>query len=318
MEQMIYVASHDPQGGIYRFSLSGDGRLTLLERYPMDRPAWLCRSGNKLYALLREPFMMHSGVAEFDIRPDGSLQQVGKIRPTHGAVAAHILCWRGSLYAANYLTGTTVRLPDKIVAHSGSSVNPRHQDCSHPHCLTPTPDGKYLCINDLGTDCIYVCTPDLEEVSRVSVPAGSGPRHLVFSRDGRFAYGSNEMASTVSVFSYCDGVLTHLKAISSLPGDFRGENSGAAIRLSPDGRTLYASNRGHDSVCIWDVEGDKLTGKRFLMVQGQSPREMVLAGKFLLCGNEGSATITVFNLETGELTDRASVVRPWGILPVQL
>ena len=70
-------------------------------------------------------------------------------------------------------------------------------------------------------------------------------------------------------------------------------------------------------MCIWDVDGASLKNQRFLMVQGQSPREMVLAGKFILCGNEGSATITVFHLETGELTDRVSVVRPWGILPVE-
>lgn len=316
MEQTVYVASHDPQGGILRFSLSDEGRLKERERYPLDRPAWLCVEGNRLYAVLREPFMMQSGIASFEIQPDGSLRQLGKIQPVHGTVSAHILAWEGRLYSANYLTGTTTLMPDKILAHNGSSVNPKRQDCAHPHCLTPTPDGKYLCINDLGTDCIYICTPDLVEVSRVRVPAGSGPRHLVFSKDGRFAYGSNEMASTVSVFSYSDGVLTHLAAYSSVPDDFQEENSGAAIRLSPDGKTLYASNRGHDSVCIWDVEGEKLTGKRFLMVQGKSPREMSLAGKFMLCGNEGSGTITVFNLETGELTDRVEVVRPWGILPV--
>lgn len=318
MEQTIYVASHDPAGGILRFCLSDSGKLTLVDRYPLDRPAYLCREGDRLYALLREPFMMHSGVATFEILPDGALKQMDGILPTHGAVAAHILAWRGRLYAANYLTGTTVCMPDTIVCHPGSSVDPARQSCSHPHCLTPTPDGKYLCINDLGTDCIYVCTPDLREVSRVRVPAGSGPRHLVFSQDGKYAYGSNEMASTVSVFAYEEGKLTHLAAHSSVPEDFTGVNSGAAIRQSSDGRTLYASNRGHDSVCIWDVDGEILTGKRFLMVNGSSPREMTLAGKFLLCGNEGSATITVFDLNTMEQTDAVQVVRPWCILPASV
>ena len=317
MAQYIYVASHDPQGGILRFALSEQGRLTLLERCPMDRPAYLCAEGNMLYALLREPFMMQSGIAAFEIQPDGTLVQQGKIQPTHGTVAAHLLHWKGSLYAVNYLSGTSIRMPDRIVAHNGSSVNPTRQDSSHPHCLTPTPDGKYLCICDLGTDCIYVVTPDLAEVSRVQAPAGSGPRHLVFSADGRFAYGSNEMGSTVSVYGYRDGVLTHLEVHSTVPEDFAGENTASAIRLSSDGKNLYVSNRGHDSVCIWGVDGEKLTAKRFVMAQGKSPREMVLAGKFLLCGNEGCGTITVLDLKTGELTDRVEVVRPWGILPVE-
>jgi len=317
MTDYIYVASHDAQGGILRLQLSPEGKLTLIDRYPIDRPAYLCAEGDRLYALLREPFMMQSGVAEFAIREDGSLVQLGKIQPVHGTVAAHILARGGRIYTANYLSGTTTLLPDRILAHNGSSVNPTRQDCSHPHCLTPTPDGKYICINDLGTDSIYVCTPELEEVSRVEVPAGSGPRHLVFSRDGKYAYGSNEMTSTVSVFSYEEGRLAHLAVHSSLPEDFSGGNSGSAIRLSADGRNLYASNRGHDSVCIWDVDGPELRNPRFLMTNGASPREMTLAGKWLLCGNEHSGTITVFNLQTGVQTDTFPAVNPWCILPLE-
>ena len=318
MEQTIYVASQDPQGGIYRYSLSQQGKLTLQQQYPLDRPAYLCAEGNRLYALLREPFKMQSGIAAFEIQPDGSLISLGPVQPTHGTVAAHVMARDGVVYAVNYLSGTTIRMPDRIVAHNGSSVNPKRQESSHPHCLTPTPDGKYLCVCDLGTDYIYVYTPELVEVSRVAVTAGAGPRHLVFSKDGKYAYGSNEMASTVSVYGYHDGVLTHLADHSSLPEDFQGESTGSAIRLSEDGKVLCTSNRGHDSVCIWDVDGEKLSGKRFVMVQGQSPREMVLAGNFLLCGNEHSATITVFDLHTGELTDRVEVIRPWGILPVNV
>ena len=316
MAQFVYIASHENQGGILRCRLTDGGKLELLDKTPLDRPSYLCREGKKLYALLREPFMMQSGIAEFAIQPDGALIQQGKILPTHGTVGAHILAVNGQVYSANYLSGTTTRMPDRVLAHNGSSVHPKRQDCSHPHCLTLTPDGKYLCINDLGTDCIYVCTLDLEEVSRVQVPAGSGPRHLVFSPDGKYAYGSNELDSTVSVFSYEDGVLTHLQTVSSLPEGFTAENSGSAIRLSPDGRTLYASNRGHDSVCIWDVQDSSLTGKRFLMTGGKSPREINLAGEYLLCGNEGSGTVTVFDLNTGEKTDEFPAVNPWCILPV--
>lgn len=318
MAEFIYVASHDPEGGIARFTLSEGGKLTLVDQFPIDRPAFLCTEGNKLYAVLREPFMMQSGVATFEILGDGSLMQLGSVQPVHGTVAAHILAHNGNVYTANYLTGTTTRMPDKILAHNGSSVHPTRQTCSHPHCLTVTPDGQYICINDLGTDCIYVCTLDLEEVSRVQVQPGSGPRHLVFSPDGKFAYGSNELSSTVSVFSYEEGKLTHLADHSTLPENFSGESTGSAIRLSQDGRILYVSNRGHDSVCVFDVDGAALTGKRFLMSGGESPREVNLVGNYLLCGNENSATITVIDLKTGIQTDCVPMVRPWCILPVKV
>ena len=314
MEQILYIASHELQGGILRCGLSDGGKLTVLDKVALDRPAYLCVEGNRLYAVLREPFMMQSGVASFEILPEGELRQLGPIEPAHGTVAAHVLARNGVVYTANYLTGTTTRMPDGILAHNGSSVNPKRQECSHPHCLTLSPGGDFLCISDLGTDCVYVVTPELEEVSRTRVPEGSGPRHLVFSPEGRFAYGANELSSTVSVYSWADGKLTHLYALSALPEGYTDTSYSSAIRISPDGRTLYVSNRGHDSVCIWDVEGEKLTNQRFLKSNGKSPREINLFGDYLLCGNEGSGTVTVFDLRTMEQTDTLEVVNPWCIL----
>lgn len=314
MEQLLYIASHEPRGGILRCRLCDGGKLRLLDKVPLDRPAYLCAEGNRLHAVLREPFMMQSGVAAFEILPGGELCQLGAIQPAHGTVSAYVLSKNGVVYTANYLTGTTTRMPDKILAHNGSSVDPERQTCSHPHCLTLSPDGKYLCISDLGTDCIYVVTLALEEVSRVQAPAGSGPRHLVFSPEGGFAYGANELNSTVSVYSWADGKLTHLYALSALPEGYTETSYSSAIRISPDGRTLYVSNRGHDSVCIWDVAGEKLTNQRFLKSNGKSPREINLLGDYLLCGNEGSSTVTVFDLRTMEQTDTLEVVNPWCIL----
>ena len=104
MEQTIYVASQDPQGGIYRYSLSRQGKLTLQQKYPVDRPAYLCAEGNRLYALLREPFAMQSGIAAFEIQPDGSLVSLGPGQPTHGTVASHVLAWEGALLAPLFCT----------------------------------------------------------------------------------------------------------------------------------------------------------------------------------------------------------------------
>lgn len=319
MSHYLYIASQDVTGGILCCRLTADGRLEQLHRTSVDRPAFLCAGDGKLFALLREPFQMQSGIATYRIQPDGSLLPEGDIAPVHGTVSAHILHHRGRLYTANYLSGTTTRMPDKLLAHNGRSVDPDRQTCSHPHCVTPTPEGDYLCINDLGTDCIYVCTPDLEEVSRVSLPAGSGPRHLVFSPDGRFAYCSNEMGASVSVLSYQRGHLTLLHTVSALPEDYHGPSSGSAIRLSPDGKTLYVSLRQHDSVCVLSADGPELHPLRWIPSGGESPREIWLEDDFLLCANENSHNIQVISLKDPNhpvLTSTFPVTRPWCILCV--
>lgn len=314
MRRTLYIASQDATGGILRCTLSEEGKLELVERCPVDRPAYLCRDGRKLYALLREPFQMQSGVAEFDILPDGSLERAGEILPAHGTIGAHIYAREGRVYTANYLSGTTTLLPDRILAHNGRSVDPVRQTCSHPHCITPTPDGQYLCITDLGTDCIYVCTMDLAEVSRTTVPAGAGPRHLVFSPDGRTAFCSNEMGASVSVFAYEDGRLTPAGVYSTCPEGYTGTITASAICISPEGDRLYVSNRGHNSAAVFAVEGRTLKDRRFLPCRGDSPREMALVGDFLLFGNENSHTVTVFHRKTEEFRSEFPAVRPWCIL----
>lgn len=319
MEKFLYVASQDAEGGILRMRLDAQGQLHLEDFTPMDRVSYLCREGNRLYALLREPFQMQSGVQAFAIHADGTLEKQGEAEPVHGAISAHLWAKDGVVYTANYLSGTTTRMPDKLIAHNGKGPNPDRQTCSHPHCITPTPDERYICICDLGTDRIEVYTLDLEKVSEVSVVPGSGPRHLVFSEDGQYAYCSNEMGSTVSVFSYKNGVLTHLDAVSTLPADYEGESTASAIRLAGD--RLYVSNRGHDSVCVFSVDGASITPLRWIPCGGQSPREMTLMDGWILCGNELSHDICVLPMDGDETSQPVccySVTRPWCILPLEL
>jgi len=318
MAKYIYVASQDTEGGIARYTLAENGKLTQVDFVPLDRPCFLAAEENQLHAILREPFRMQSGVVTLPIHPDGSLGQPGPVQSCHAAIASHIIAWKGKVYTANYFGGSVIRLPELVRVHNGSSVNAKRQECAHPHCLTVTPDDRYVCINDLGTDYIYVCNADLQEISRVQCPAGSGPRHLAFSRDGRYAYAANELNSTVSVFAYEEGVLRYLAMHSTIPEDYTGNTTASAVRVSADGKTLFVSNRGHDSVCIFDLDGETLTNRRFIMTQGASPREVNLDGDYLLCGNENSATITVFNWKTGEQTDTVAITRPWCILPLEV
>lgn len=320
MKRQIYIASQDRDGGIVRCELTDKGILKKLEMYPLDRPAYLCADGDRLYAVLREPFQMQSGIVSFKIGEDGALAEQSAPAPVHGTIAAHVYSRAGKVYSANYLSGTVTLMPDKLIAFSGSGADKARQDCSHPHCITPTPDGEYLCINDLGTDCIYLCTPELEAVSAVRLPAGSGPRHMIFSADGKLAYCSNELASTVSVLRYEKGRLEHLRDYPSVPEEYTGENAASAIRLSEDGKRLFVSNRGHESVAEFLAEGENLRLIRHLPCFGSSPRDFAISGRWLLCANENSDSVCVLPLE-GETAPPASILpvkRPWCVLVLNI
>ncbi|MBQ3373852.1 MAG: lactonase family protein [Anaerolineaceae bacterium] len=304
----VYIASRDEKGGILRCALSEDGQLSLLDTTPVDRPAYLCRDKNKLYVLLREPFQLMSGLSTYQINPDGALSLTGELKSTHGLYTAHLYAREGKVWVANYIDGTVALLQmerdntpvqDKVIAFTGSGPDKKRQLSSHPHCIVPTPDGKYLCVNDLGTDRIYVMSPELELIFVCQLPSGCGPRHLVFSRDGTVAFSSNEMGSSVSVLRYLDGTLKHIYTVSTLPAEYQGISTAAGILLSEGGNQLYVSNRGHDSVSVFRVAGEELTLEGFIPCFGISPREIALAGDFLLCGNERSDNITVFSLRDG-------------------
>ena len=318
MDREFYVASQDRDGGILRCAIDAQGCVRQRDFYPLDRVAWLASAGNRLYALMREPFMMQSGIAEFETGADGKLRRKGEIMPVHGTVAAHLLPWKGRLYSANYLSGTVTLMPDRLIAFGGRGPDPR-QECSHPHCMIPAPDGKHVCICDLGADRIYVCTPELERLSELEFKAGSGPRHMLFSKDGRFAWCSLELCSETAALEYSGGRLELRHRYSTLPDGFGGENSAAAIRMSADGKTLYVSNRGHGSVCVYNVDGAELSPAGWVRcAQGASLREINIVGDWLLCADETGNMIYVFRAGDcvgAEPVSRFAVKRPWSILP---
>jgi len=184
-------------------------------------------------------------------------------------------------------------------------------------------DNRFAVIVDLGLDKIFVYRFDQDTGSLtanspafVQAPPGSGPRHLAFSPSGRFAYVVNELNSTISTYSFEAqyGVFHLLQTISSLPPSFRGENTGAEVQAGPSGRFVYVSNRGHDSVGVFEADPQKGTLKAIQDVpsQGRTPRNFVFdpSGKFLLVGNQDSDQIAVFKVDkgTGRLTPTGSKV----------
>jgi 6-phosphogluconolactonase len=232
-----------------------------------------------------------------------------------------------NVLVANYGGGSVAALPlnddgslkphSAFVQHTGSSVNPGRQKEPHAHSVNLTPDNRYAVVADLGTDKLHIYDFDAGSGSLkahpsldVTLPPGSGPRHFAFSPDGRRAYVINELLQTLTSLTYDpdSGKLAIVDAISTLPGakPVPG-NSTAEVRVHPNGKFIYGSNRGHDSIVVFAVDAQgKLKVVEHEPTQGKTPRNFNLdpSGRFLWAGNQGTGTITLFRVDaaTGELT----------------
>ncbi len=193
----------------------------------------------------------------------------------------------------------------------------RAHQAPHAHWIETSPDNRFVFVADLGLDEIAgyrfdstngKVTPNDPPFAKLA--PGAGPRHTTFSSNSKFLYFVSELNSTVTAFSYdaAKGSLHELQVVSMLPGDFRGRNDAAEIAVHPNGKWLFASNRGHDSIAVFAVDpatgtvhpaGDFPTG-------GKEPRHFAIdpSGRFLLAENQNSNSIVVFriNAETGALS----------------
>lgn len=228
---------------------------------------------------------------------------------------------RQLVYGANYHKGevNVYRILDnggieavESLYHQEETGPHKNQDHAHVHYTDLTPDQR-LVVCDLGTDRVY--TYDVAENGKLTLAAtfvaepGTGPRHLVFHPTQPIAYLFGELDSTVSVLAYQEnGSFEKLQKISTLPEDFTGENGGAAIRISNDGRFLYTSNRGHNSIAVFEVSsnGEQLSAIQNISTEGDFPRDFALnsTNEFLVCANQNSDNLTLFtrDAQTGKLT----------------
>jgi 6-phosphogluconolactonase len=242
------------------------------------------------------------------------------------------------LFVANYGGSATV-LPvaaDGRLSPVVSRVDPKgrgpnaRQDGSHAHGVYLDAADRRLLVPDLGLDQVLVYRVDGERGSvrpsdppHGSLAPGAGPRHLALSPDGRLVHSVNELDSTVTTFAYDEGTgrLDRRGTVSTLPPDFKGESYTAEIAVHPNGRYVYASNRGHDSVAVFRAAGDTLTRQAVVPAGGRRPRHFTIApsGRWLLVAHQDSGTIAVFRLDpaTGALSpagEPVPVPRPVCIL----
>jgi 6-phosphogluconolactonase len=252
-----------------------------------------------------------------------------------GAGTCHVNFTKDGRYAlaANYSGGSVALLPvntdgtlapaSDVVKHEGSGPKPE-QNGPRAHQFQPDPVGRFALAVDLGCDRVFVYRIEDSKLVKVSegvVPPGSGPRHLAFSPDARFAYVISEHGCTVTTFRWdgTSGTLTALETISTLPEGYTGQSYCADIHMSADGRFLYGSNRGHDSIAVFAVEGTsgRLTPRGHVTGDIRWPRNFAIApsGRWLLVANQNGDSIVTFarDAETGALTptgQRLSIPAP--------
>ncbi|MFI5188169.1 MAG: lactonase family protein [Chitinophagales bacterium] len=209
------------------------------------------------------------------------------------------------------------------IQHKGKSVDKERQEGPHVHCTIFSKDNKYLFATDLGLDKVMIYSFNrkkgtLEEAkpASVSTDPGTGPRHLTFHPNNKYAYLIEEMAGIVSAYQYTNGNLKLIQTISSLPAGYKGAIGSADIHVSPDGNFLYASNRdASNTIAIFKI--DQQTGMLTLgghqSTLGRTPRNFNFdpSGNFLLVGNENNDEIVIFKVDknTGLLTDSGKRIK---------
>jgi len=343
--QKLYIGSYSPadQNGINCYEFNPDtGKMSFLSGTSgIENPSFLAihSSGSFLYAVSEtdgQEGNNSGGVASFRVVSSrGDLEKINQVS-SGGAAPCHISLDRSErvLMAANYNGGNISVFPleedgslgemSSFHQHSGSGSELRNQREPHAHSINPDPSNRFAMVADLGLDRLFVyrLNPESGELvphnpAFVKVEQKSGPRHLAFHSNGSLAYLINEIASTITVFEYDfeQGSLEEIQTVSTLPEDFKGRNATAEVVAHPSGRYLYGSNRGHDSIAVFEIDGKsgRLEPVQYRSTGGRSPRNFCLSpdGKFLLAANQRSDNLLVFPLEesSGKLLDPVEEIK---------
>ena len=323
MEKKIrfYVASCVPDGGVYLCEIGAEGNVETKKVISAPSPMWIesADDGN-LWVLMRAPFegSADSGVAKYSL---DSGERIGDILSTEGEVACHLAVDGEDLYAANYISGSVWSSKIGAVKHSGKGSNPVRQEAPHVHSTFFSPDKKYVLSCDLGLDKIFVYNREMGLISTADTPQGAGARHLVFSKDGRYVYCINEMSATISVFSYEDGNLDYIHETDVKPQGYTDEGKGSAIKMSADGKRIYVTERGSETITAFEVNGEKLTPVAVVSSHGVEPRDFVLInnGKMAVCTNQFGNNCSLYNVEeNGSLRFVCCIPLPAPLCAVEL
>lgn len=338
-KDILYVGTYSDRGskGIYVLEFDRTtGKLREVQTIEdKESPTFLevHPNGRYLYAVYREGMDandQHGTVTAFEIDPaSGKLNKINE-QSSEGAGPCHVsIDPEGKLaYVSNYGGGNLAVYPirkdgslDKasdVVQHSGSSVNENRQKEPHMHSIIPSDNGKFIYASDLGIDKIMIYQPDRKTGKLTpaktpyaeSVP-GAGPRHFTFHPNGQLAFSIEELSSTIASYKVdkISGALQGVDQVPTLPANVQTQNNTTAdIHVSPDGKFVYASNRGHDSIVIYgiDAKNGKLSYVGHEPTQGAHPRNFCMddQGEFVFVANRDNDNVVVFDrdADSGKLS----------------
>ncbi len=339
-----YTAAPSTSKGIYGFRFDSKtgamAPLGLVAEAVNPAHVWPSPSGRFLYAVNWQTGDKTNGdvVSAYSIdHKTGGLVLLNKVS-AHGDAANQVVLDPSGKVAATvtFKTGTFSAMPIEPDGRLGEAfyvdqhAGPR---APHAHGLVFSKDGQFAYVAELGLDRVYSyhldvarrtmapCDPPYAEVK-----SGSGPRRLQLQPNGKFLYVNMETISTVSVFEVNGGALKEIQSISTLPADFQGSNTTAEIQIDRTGRFLYVSNRGHDSIAMYEVDPVKGILK---MVEtfpslGKTPRNLKVdpTNQYLFVGNQGGENVVLFRIDrqTGRLTPanvQVPISQPGGIAVVK-
>jgi 6-phosphogluconolactonase len=313
----IYIYSFDTKTGDFVFKKATSKTIN---------PSYLSVSSNSAFIYAVNENGDESAVTAFSFNNDNKTIKLINTQDAKGVSPCYIVNDGVNILTANYSSGNltvfamnsdgSISEATQIIQHKGKSINQNRQTGPHAHMVTFTPDHKFVLANDLGTDKIYIYEYKprsrgeiLKLKDTVNVTAGSGPRHSVFSKNGKHLYLLQELTGTITSYNYKNGNLKIKQEVSVVDPKFAGEIGAADIHISPDGKFLYATNRGTaNTISIFKILTDgSLAIVEHTSTLGQKPRNFTIdpTGNFLLVAHQDSNDIIIFkrDLKTGKLTD---------------
>ncbi len=322
----------DPKGlgiGCFEFD-TASGNIKLLRYNELQNPSYLIISKDQkyLYAVEEMTETQNPKIFSYHIGDNGELTLVN-FQFLTGDHACHLALVQDQLIIANYTTGNALSFPvmkdgslgpcHQVIQHRGNGTNPNRQEGPHAHMVYPFGE-DHIFLVDLGIDKAKAYrlnskTQNWEEVPEldITLESGAGARHMVMNNAERHAYVLSELLGDIFVFEKRNKGFEQIQKISFVPEDYKGDYGGAAIRMHPNEKFLYASNRGPDTISIFEIDtiSKKLSLVEHSSSEGETPRDFNIdpTGNWLVSANQDSDTLVVFKIdyESGTLDKVATM-----------